>query len=58
VGSSPDEVIDCSFSIYLIVPALVFTQPLTEMITGIFLGCKSRRGYKADILTAIYEPIV
>jgi hypothetical protein len=43
--------------------ALGFSQPLTEMSTRhikiiMFLGSKVRLVRKADILTAIYEPIV
>jgi hypothetical protein len=34
--------------------ALGSTQPLTEMIPGIFLGCKRWPARKADNLTAIY----
>jgi hypothetical protein len=38
--------------------ALGSTQPLTEMVRGIFLGVKGRPVRKADNLTAVYEPIV
>jgi hypothetical protein len=37
---------------------LVATQPLTEMSTRNLPGDKGRPERKADILTAIYEPIV
>jgi hypothetical protein len=57
-GLSPDEVTgffnlpnpsSCTM-------ALGSTQPLTEMSTGIFFGCKGRQVHKADNLTAICEP--
>jgi hypothetical protein len=38
--------------------ALVSTQPLTEINTGIFLGVKVRPERKADNFTAICEPII
>jgi hypothetical protein len=38
--------------------ALISTQPLIEMNTRNILGGKGRPARKADILTAIYEPIV
>jgi hypothetical protein len=38
--------------------ALWSTQPLTEMVAGIFLGGKGRSVCKADNLTAICEYIV
>jgi hypothetical protein len=38
--------------------ALVSTQPLTEMSTGIFLGSKGRPVRKAANFTAMCEPIV
>jgi hypothetical protein len=57
-GLSPDEVI-VLFSIYLILPALGFTQPLTEMSTiKILLGGKAQPALKADSLIAIYELVV
>jgi hypothetical protein len=45
------------FSIDLILPALVLTQPLTEMFTRNLTWGKWRPARKAD-LTAIYETIV
>jgi hypothetical protein len=58
-GSNPDEVeffnlSDPSSSTM----ALRSTQPLTEMSTGIFLGCKGRPVRKANNFTAICESIV
>jgi hypothetical protein len=38
--------------------ALESILPLTEMSTRNLPGCKGRPARKADILTAIYEPIV
>jgi hypothetical protein len=52
------------FKIYLILLALGFIQPLTEMSTGntekkkIFLGSKVRLVRWADNLIAIYEPVI
>jgi hypothetical protein len=48
---------------YLILPALGFTQPLTEMSTRnikiiMFLESKVRRVRRADNLNAICKPIV
>jgi hypothetical protein len=38
--------------------ALESTQPLTEMSTGNFPGCKKRPVHRADNHAAIYEPNV
>jgi hypothetical protein len=38
--------------------ALRSTQPLTEMSTNYFPGCKERPARKADNFAAICEPIV
>jgi hypothetical protein len=46
------------FSIGLILPALVLTQPLTEMSTRNLAGGRGRLALKADSLTAIFESIV
>jgi hypothetical protein len=60
-GSRPDEVNEF-FSIYLILLALGFIQPLTEMSTKnrkiMCLGSRVQLGRRADNLTAIYMPIV
>jgi hypothetical protein len=37
--------------------ALVLNQSITEMISRNLFGCKGWLGHKADILTAICEPI-
>jgi hypothetical protein len=59
VERSPVRVQDeVDFSIYLILPALGSTQPLTEMSTRNFPGGKKRPARRADNLTAICEPIV
>jgi hypothetical protein len=46
------------FLIYLILPALGSTQPLTEMSTRNLPGGKGRPVRKVDNLTAIREPTV
>jgi hypothetical protein len=50
------------FSIYLILQALGFTEPLTETSTRnrkvMFLGSKERPVLRADNFAAICEPIV
>jgi hypothetical protein len=46
------------FSINLILPAALWTQPLTEMSTRDLPGGKGCPALKADNLTAICEPIV
>jgi hypothetical protein len=59
-GSSPDEV-DFFFNLPNLssfTMALGSTQPLTEMVPGIFLGGKERPARKADNFTDICEPIV
>jgi hypothetical protein len=40
------------------ITALGFTQPLIEMSTRNFSGCKARPARRADNLTAMCEPIV
>jgi hypothetical protein len=42
-----------NFSDFL--PALWFTQPLTESVSGIFLGVKGGRSVKLKNLTAICD---
>jgi hypothetical protein len=60
-SSRPDEVNEF-FSIYLILPALRFTQPLTEMSTRsikiMFLGSRALPVRKADNLTSVSEPVI
>jgi hypothetical protein len=43
---------------YIRTLALGSTQPLTEIVPGIFLGGKGRPKGKADNLNAVYQPIV
>jgi hypothetical protein len=62
-GRSPVQIPDeLDFSIYLILPAALWTwgstQPLTEVSTRNFPGGKERPACQADNLTATYEPNV
>jgi hypothetical protein len=62
-GSGFETLLGDFFLNYLILPALRFTQPLTEMSTGnrkiiMFLGSKMRRVRRADNVAFICEPIV
>jgi hypothetical protein len=59
-GKSPVRVPDEMhfFPIYLIIPAVGLTQPLTEMGTRNIPGGKKRPARRAENLVAICEPIV